>query len=231
MPSESQVALLGNRSASSWSLDLLEEPAWRLSWQWFPARTFCLRPRPRFLHLPGQEGAEATPEGLSNRAPARRWERPDALPRQQICLRRLLAEAAVLPQHAGPENPSLDPRGRPQHGQRHRQTDAYIVSRRERKTVEMLFAHLKPILPLDRLRLRGPNGAATSSSSQQQQPGTSGSSPSSYPTDRRWGPREGNGPAGKSQFANASLAHRPVKRCRRTAVAIGSRSMTGLGRV
>src|SRR5215216_4117510 len=38
-------------------------------------------------------------------------------------------------------------------------TDAYLTSRRERKKVEMLFAHLKPILKLDRLRLRGPNGA------------------------------------------------------------------------
>jgi Transposase DDE domain len=33
------------------------------------------------------------------------------------------------------------------------------VSCRERKKVEMLFAHLKRILGLDRLRLRGPNGA------------------------------------------------------------------------
>ena len=38
-------------------------------------------------------------------------------------------------------------------------TDAYAVSRRQRKKVEMLFAHLKRILRLDRLRLRGPNGA------------------------------------------------------------------------
>jgi len=38
-------------------------------------------------------------------------------------------------------------------------TDAYITSRRERKKVEMLFAHLKRIVGLDRLRLRGPNGA------------------------------------------------------------------------
>ena len=38
-------------------------------------------------------------------------------------------------------------------------TDAYVVSRRHRKKVEMLFAHLKQILKLDRLRLRGPNGA------------------------------------------------------------------------
>ena len=39
------------------------------------------------------------------------------------------------------------------------QTDAYCTSRRERKKVEMLFAHLKRILRLDRLRLRGPCGA------------------------------------------------------------------------
>src|SRR5664279_2321508 len=38
-------------------------------------------------------------------------------------------------------------------------TDAYKQSRKDRKKVEMLFAHLKRILRLDRLRLRGPNGA------------------------------------------------------------------------
>ena len=38
-------------------------------------------------------------------------------------------------------------------------TDAYVTSRRQRKKVEMLFAHLKRILKLDRLRLRGPRGA------------------------------------------------------------------------
>ena len=38
-------------------------------------------------------------------------------------------------------------------------TEAYAVSRRQRKKVEMLFAHLKRILRLDRLRLRGPTGA------------------------------------------------------------------------
>jgi transposase len=39
------------------------------------------------------------------------------------------------------------------------ETDAYVASSRARKKVEMLFAHLKRILKLDRLRLRGPNGA------------------------------------------------------------------------
>jgi hypothetical protein len=35
----------------------------------------------------------------------------------------------------------------------------YKQSRKDRKKVEMLFAHLKRILKLDRLRLRGPSGA------------------------------------------------------------------------
>lgn len=38
-------------------------------------------------------------------------------------------------------------------------TEAYAASRRQRKKVEMLFAHLKRILKLGRLRLRGPCGA------------------------------------------------------------------------
>lgn len=38
-------------------------------------------------------------------------------------------------------------------------TDAYVTSRRERKKVDMLFARIKRILKLDRLRLRGPNRA------------------------------------------------------------------------
>lgn len=38
-------------------------------------------------------------------------------------------------------------------------TDAYIQSRKERKKVEVLFAHLKRIMKLDRLRLRGLSGA------------------------------------------------------------------------
>ena len=38
-------------------------------------------------------------------------------------------------------------------------TPLYKRSRRDRKKVEMLFAHLKRIMKLDRLRLRGPSGA------------------------------------------------------------------------
>jgi hypothetical protein len=38
-------------------------------------------------------------------------------------------------------------------------TEAFEQSRRDRKRVEMLFAHLKRILKLSRLRIRGPGGA------------------------------------------------------------------------
>ncbi len=38
-------------------------------------------------------------------------------------------------------------------------TELYEQSRRERKKIEMLFAHLKRIIGLRRLRLRGPTGA------------------------------------------------------------------------
>ena len=47
-------------------------------------------------------------------------------------------------------------------------TAAYKQSRKDRKKVEMLFAHLKRILKLDRLRLRGLSGAHDESYWQQQ---------------------------------------------------------------
>ena len=46
-------------------------------------------------------------------------------------------------------------------------TEAFEQSRRDRKRVEMLFAHFKRILRLGRLRLRGPRGAQDSSRSPQ----------------------------------------------------------------
>ncbi len=60
-------------------------------------------------------------------------------------------------------------------------TGAHLTSRRQRKKVEMLFADLKCLLRLDRLRLRGPNGARDESISLPP-PRTSGSSLSWYPT-------------------------------------------------
>ena len=40
-----------------------------------------------------------------------------------------------------------------------KETPEYQKSRDDRKKVEMLFAHLKRVMKLERLRLRGPNGA------------------------------------------------------------------------
>jgi len=51
------------------------------------------------------------------------------------------------------------------HGARHRQDRGVQDLAMSAQKVEMLFAHLKRILKLDRLRLRGPNGAATNSTS------------------------------------------------------------------
>lgn len=46
-----------------------------------------------------------------------------------------------------------------EHARQLAKTDAYVASSDARKKVEMLFAHLKRVIRLDRLRLRGPNGA------------------------------------------------------------------------
>ena len=63
------------------------------------------------------------------------------------------------PKESGPVRAAIDLRRGPRHGAPNRQDRGKAVSRRLRKKVEMLFAHLKRILKLDRLRLRGPNGA------------------------------------------------------------------------
>ena len=120
----------------------------------FSRERLHLRPRPRRLHLPGRQGAQAAPEGLSSAATTRRRRRHDALSRQQARLRRLRAEAALLSERRRRARsrarstkalatwPATSPRPRPT-----------PTSRRQRKKVEMLFAHLKRILRLDRLRL------------------------------------------------------------------------------
>ena len=65
----------------------------------------------------------------------------------------------MLSKRAGPVRTAIDLRRRPRHGARIAKSWEGRVSRRLRKKIEMLFAHLKRILKLDRLRLRGPNGA------------------------------------------------------------------------
>ena len=74
-------------------------------------------------------------------------------------MRRLRAEEPLLPNAPAREVTRSIHEGARDFARDIAKTDAYVVSRRERQKVEMLFAHLKRILKLDRLRLRGPNGA------------------------------------------------------------------------
>jgi hypothetical protein len=84
-----------------------------------------------------------------------RWIGELGLPRQQARLRRLCPQAALLPR--APARKIL--RSIHEGARDIATTDAYVTSRRQRKKIEMLFVHLKRILRLDRLRLRGPSGA------------------------------------------------------------------------
>ena len=82
-----------------------------------------------------------------------------ALPRKHHGLRHLPVQRAMLPQHTGTQDPAQPARRRPRPARSLAGTPAFEQSRRERKRVEMLFAHLKRILKMGRLRLRGPRGA------------------------------------------------------------------------
>ena len=68
----------------------------------------------------------------------------------------LPSKAALLPKRASQQGLSLIYQGARDLARQIAKTEAYQTSRNQRKKVEMLFAHLKRILKLDRLRLRGP---------------------------------------------------------------------------
>lgn len=68
-------------------------------------------------------------------------------------------QATVLPQYAPSQDCAQRARGIKELAREIARTPQYEQSRRNRKKVEMLFAHLKRILKLDRLRLRGLSGA------------------------------------------------------------------------
>jgi hypothetical protein len=88
------------------------------------------------------------------------------------------------------------------------------ISRRLRKKVEMLFAHLKRILRLDRLRLRGPNGARDEFISQPS-PRTSESLPSSFrcPVRQRLKPNRGTASEYAHQLSGLPFSTESVKGC------------------
>jgi hypothetical protein len=71
----------------------------------------------------------------------------------------LPAQTKVLPEHARPQDRARRQRAARDVARALARTEAFAQSCRDRKRVEMLFAHLKRILKLGRLRLRGPRGA------------------------------------------------------------------------
>jgi hypothetical protein len=79
--------------------------------------------------------------------------------REQTRLRSMLAQVTMLPEGAR----AKIPRDIHEHARDVARslvgTEAFEQSRRDRKRIEMRFAHLKRILRLGRLRLRGPRGA------------------------------------------------------------------------
>ena len=93
-------------------------------------------------------------------------------------------------------------------------TDAYVTASYARKKVEMLFAHLKRIMKLDRLRLRGRTVPKTSSSSPQP-PRTSANWPSWCHNRRRKKPRGSHSDipiVWKSEFFNGIGSKRTFNR-------------------
>jgi hypothetical protein len=75
------------------------------------------------------------------------------------------SEAALLPQYTSAKVPRSIHEGARDLARDIAKTEAYQISRYQRKKVEMLFAHLKRILKLDRLRLRGRTALAMNSTS------------------------------------------------------------------
>ena len=74
-------------------------------------------------------------------------------------LQALPDEGAVLSEHADAQDRATCSTPGREVARQIAKTPAYVRSRRQRKKVEVLFAHLKRILGLRRLRLRGPCGA------------------------------------------------------------------------
>ena len=100
-----------------------------------------------------------SPRRTAARFPLAHYPRP-ARTRSDRHLQTLLpAEAPVLSQRAGAQSPAIDPRSRPRQGPRHRQDGGLrrLAPRAKagRDAVRPRQTHPR----LDRLRLRGPNGA------------------------------------------------------------------------
>ncbi|MAM38797.1 MAG: hypothetical protein CL949_09935 [Erythrobacter sp.] len=109
--------------------------------------------------MPGRQAAETIQPQLQDSATAGqcRWLHP--LPCEPEGLPGLQSQAALRTAHDDPQDHAIGPRRRTRPGTRYLQKRRLSRLTSPAKKVEMLFAHLKRILKLDRLRLRGPNGA------------------------------------------------------------------------
>jgi transposase len=123
--------------------------------------------RSDFIYDPAADTYQCpTGKTLQRNRRAFREPRPNAPPDDTYRYRAAKADcdACALKTRCSPNTPARKVtrsiyEGARDHARQIAKTDAYVTSRRERKKVEMLFAHLKRILRLDRLRLRGPQGA------------------------------------------------------------------------
>src|SRR6201999_3124397 len=116
------------------------------------ARRLQLQSGSRCLRLSSRQGADLY------RHPRERWS-DAALSRLQIC-----CDTCELKPRCCPKMPARKvPRSIYENARDVAcgiaKTETYVTSRRERKKIEMLFANLKRILRLDRLRPKGPSGA------------------------------------------------------------------------
>ena len=94
-------------------------------------------------------------------------------------------EAEVLPERACTQDRALHSRSRSRQGPRNRKDRGLRCLAPRTKKVEMLFAHLKRILRLDRLRLRGPKRSQGRVPIGRHCPKPEGNWPSSSPSGAR----------------------------------------------
>ena len=132
------------------------------------------------LHLPGGQDPHDDRQAGQRRGDA-------SLSSQHARLSWLPAQGAMLPEGAVRKIPRSIYEDARDVARALAKTEAFEQSCRDRKRVEMLFAHLKRILRLGRLRLRGP-AVPSSSSRWQPSPRTCAGSPSWWPGRRQWSP-------------------------------------------
>jgi hypothetical protein len=110
-----------------------------------------VRQQAQCLHLSGWQDVDDEWQGSQRSR--------DPLLRIRPLLPPMPAEAKVLPKHARAPDRAGCQRAGSRHGSSQEKTKAFLISRDQRKRVEMRFAHLKTHHGFERMRLRGLSGA------------------------------------------------------------------------